>query len=199
MGVFIGNGYGQATLVFSSPGLLAPLVVTHGLKDVPGTGLAAAASAAWAAALVAGGRILAPGSYANSYTFERVDVTIGTPTGPVLGTTSVAVTGTAAFNPAPANCAILVRKTTARGGRRGRGRNFWPPMFVDEGNVGPSGTIAAAQVTALGILLASTIIALNATNYPAFLLHDVSEIAPDAVTSWPLQTRLATQRTRLRK
>jgi hypothetical protein len=199
MGVFLGVGYGQMSIVISTPGAPANLVVTHGFEDVPGTGLAATAAAAWKTAMTAAGRILLPANYSNEFTVVRFDATIMTATGPVIGSAASGVVGTSAITCCPLNTAILVNKSTARGGRRGRGRMFWPAMFVAEGNVGAAGTIAAPQLATLNTLFQDTHTALLSTNYPPFLLHDVSEVAPDGVQNWLIQSKVATQRTRLRK
>lgn len=199
MGNFIGVGFGQVSFVLTSPGALANFIVTHGFEDIPGTGLAGTAAAAWLAAFTAAGRPLLPANYSSQFTLVRVDATIGTATGPVIGSASSGVVGTGALESAPFNCAVLINKGTARGGRRGRGRMFWPSMFVAESNIGPAGTIAAPQLATLQGLFNASLGALGATNYPPVLLHDSSEVAPDPVASWAIQSKLATQRTRLRK
>lgn len=199
MGVFIGVGYGQASLVMNATGTSWNQVVTWGFKDTAGTGSPSAALAAIGPVATGTGKFFNGANISSQYSLVRLDVTIGTASGPVIGTTAYGVTGTASLNSPPANCAILCSKATARGGRRGRGRMFISPAFVDEGNVGASGTIAAGTLAALQTKITTLLSDLAGTAYPMYLLHDSSEVAPDAVTVLTLQSRMATQRTRMRK
>lgn len=199
MGVFIGVGYGQVTVSFLCAGIPTPMVFTHGFKDNLGTGLAVAAATAWNTALTGSGRPLIPANVSTSYTHVETKAVIGTPTGPVTGVVSPGAVGTLVAEAMPPNCAVLIRKATSRGGRRGRGRMYVPPFNVAEGNVGPAGTIASAQLSAIQTLWSNCLTQLNSGDYPPYLLHETSEVAPDAVFSWNVQARVATQRTRLRK
>lgn len=102
---------------------------------------------------------------------------------------------------APPNVALLVRKNTALGGRRHRGRMYLPG--VAEGDVNDDGSLESiyhsnvnGQVSAFGA-------ALVLQGMDPVLLHDQPSTgvapAPTPIDSFQLQTRVATQRRRLRR
>ena len=117
-------------------------------------------------------------------------------TGP-FATVAASIPGTVgAQTPAPQN-AILVQKLTAVGGRRGRGRLFWPG--VTEAQLNPDGTLTAAAVTNLQNSFNSFLSGMTALgNFPR-LLHTVEGVAPNSITSFSVQSLTATQRRRLRR
>lgn len=199
MGVHIPTGYGQVTFVFQPVGSTQNVVITHGFKDNGASPDPAAAATDWGTDFTAAGRPFETSNIGTQWVFVRVDATIQTSTGPLIGTWPRGVTGTLAIEALPTNCAFLVAKATPRGGRRGRGRMFVPPFSVAEGNIGPTGTIASASLTAQQSKWNSALLANVAGDYPSYLLHDTSEIAPDVISTWTMNTRIATQRTRLRR
>lgn len=199
MGVFIGTGYGQVTFVFQPFGTSQNVVITHGFKNNSGADLPDDAAEDWRAVFTAAGRPFETSNIGTQWTFVRVDAVIMTSTGPLLGTAPHGVTGTLAAEALPLNCSFLVAKSTSRGGRRGRGRLFVPPFSVAEGNIGPTGVIVGASLTAQQAKWTAARTAQAAGDYPPYLLHDTSEIAPDPVNLWTMQARIATQRTRLRR
>lgn len=111
--------------------------------------------------------------------------------------TVVGTGGASGGNPA---AAILFHKITARGGRRGRGRGYWPCIikaaYTDDGQV-PSGT----QTSWNGILT-SFLNGMAAADLPLVLLHsDVvpESDAPEPILQLRVDNRIATQRRRLRR
>ena len=199
MGVVIPVGYGQMSMVFTCSGAPQPVMWTHGFRDDNPIPSPVTAAATWRAALTAAGRPYAAGNFSTGYIMVAVKATIMTATGPIIGEDPVNVAGTLAAGECPVNTAVLMQKATARGGRRGRGRAYLPPCNVSEVNIGPSGTIANAQLVALQALFTAAYVSIDATDYPPYLLHDFSEVPPDHVDAWTLQARVATQRTRMRK
>lgn len=199
MGVHIPTGYGQVTFVFQPTGAAQNVVITHGFKNNSGFEDPSNAADDWHLISNAAGRPFETSNIGTQWTFVRVDATIMTSTGPLVGTKAVGVAGTLAIEALPLNCAFLVAKGTARGGRRGRGRMFVPPMSVAESNIGPTGVIVAASLAAQQTKWSAMRTAAVAGSYDPYLLHDTSEIAPDEVTSWNMNARIATQRTRLRR
>lgn len=98
----------------------------------------------------------------------------------------------------PSNCALLVKKITATAGRRGRGRFFPPPALIDEGGVDTNGTINSATYTTINNRVISFYGNLGIQGLNPLLFHaDGSEATP--ITSLVLDTRIATQRTRMRR
>lgn len=113
--------------------------------------------------------------------------------------------GGASSSTVPANCAALIHKRTARGGRRGRGRVF-VPWVLAESSVEESGLVATAlknQVqTAAGVWLTN----LSNNSVPMYLLHSSSAPGtdnptppgtPNAVTSLVVDSVIGSQRRRL--
>jgi hypothetical protein len=84
----------------------------------------------------------------------------------------------------PPNVAVLVRKTTTFGGRRGRGRWFLPGM-IDSPNVQENGVINPASLaiiqTALNVWRAAYITA----TVPLVLLHNAKRIGGAGTTGNP--------------
>lgn len=99
----------------------------------------------------------------------------------------------------------LVRKLSQRGGRRGRGRMYFPG--VAEATVGEDGLVTSVRRDALQVAFNTFLADLAAITLPMYLLHDPSGPdvanptgpgAPDEVTSLVVDNLVATQRRRLR-
>lgn len=95
----------------------------------------------------------------------------------------------------PPNVAVLVRKVTALGGRRGRGRMYVPG--IPEGSVSAGGLIGSSVIGDWQSALDSFLSALVADNTPPVLLHS-DATAPTEITDFAVQAFVATQRRRLR-
>lgn len=131
------------------------------------------------------------------------------------GLESANVPGTQNVTSMPPNVSFLVHKNTADGGRRGRGRAFIPG--VPEASVDDSGVVAGAVITAISSALTSFRTTLEASDLPLFLEHDRSYTwiidggqprrvpsgpaapVPTPITTLSLDSRVATQRRRLRR
>lgn len=130
---------------------------------------------------------------------------LATATGVVAGEYNHIIPGTAVGETLPNNCAILVRKLTAFPGRHNRGRMYFPPFYVSEGNVSKLGSIAAAQLaafqTALNGILSNIALPGNAI-VGATLLHYPTLLDPTPaatpITAFSAQSLIATVRRRLR-
>lgn len=110
----------------------------------------------------------------------------------------VAVGGTAVLAPLPNNCAVLVRKRTDLGGRRNRGRMYFPPFMIGEGDVNQNGRIDAADVTAFQAVCTDLFDTLVSNNLQPVVWHENGG-AGTQVTSFLVQPVIATQRTRMRR
>lgn len=124
----------------------------------------------------------------------------------ILTHTSVSVRmGLGSSNSLPQNTAVLIRKNTARGGRQGKGRLYFPG--VPEGNVDNIGNIASATRALWQGAADSFLFNLQNTGEPGegmddpmipLLLHnDLDD--PDVITSLTVMPVVATQRRRLRR
>lgn len=95
--------------------------------------------------------------------------------------------------------AILVHKTTARGGRRGRGR-MYIPWFSNSSNVSETGVVTPSEVTACNTIVETFRTSLAAGGNPMVLLHGEGRTplgAPDVVTKLTCDGIVGTQRRRL--
>jgi hypothetical protein len=103
--------------------------------------------------------------------------------------------------PLPPNCALLVRKTTAFGGRRNRGRAYIPGLSLKP-STSPAGMIDGAAVTALQSDANDWWAAAANVGPPEVsglvLLHSESPFTPTPITGLDVQDKIATQRRRLR-
>jgi hypothetical protein len=198
MSVIIPAGYANAAFRFSLTGDPEVMVSTMGydLNAVTGQSLAdSLATGFTAAAAFPAANIL------TGYTFLGVRVAVGQDGGPpVIFESPVSVVGTNLGPPFPSNVSLLVRKITALGGRRGRGRMYFPPAFLGEDSISSIGIIAEAQRGPLSDrFFAATAAPAGATRV---LLHGPEVGAPTAptpITNVILDRLVATQRRRLRR
>lgn len=139
---------------------------------------------------------------ASSITLAQVTIEVGTITGapPYL---------TFEFNPnaagegsayalTPPNTAILVKKQTGTPGRQGRGRLYWP--VVGESFADNIGTLDGAVQSDLQNAFDAFLAALATAGVDMQLLHTAGEAItdPSTVTALIVDSRVATQRRRLR-
>lgn len=119
-------------------------------------------------------------------------------TGPT-GVWPGAVNGSIGGTVSPPNTTFLMRKTTAFGGRAGRGRLYLPG--VAENDVGNEGAVLPARLTALNVAGEDLLGQLEVGNLQAVLLHGVGSpiTAPTPLTGLVGDSRVATQRRRLRR
>lgn len=197
MGVKIPVGYGQAVYVFALAGHVDRMVVTLGFRNVDDhlPDLCASMLHGFASAA---GRPFAAGGMNNVYTFEGVDVLLGTLEGTDSGSYRSSVVGIGASTTIPPNCAMLVRKNTGHGGRQGRGRIYSPPLSINEGTVDHLGLIAPASRAAIQIDWNNWLAAMTTGGLVPYLLHDDEDVTPYQITTFNVQAQIATQRRRLR-
>jgi hypothetical protein len=132
----------------------------------------------------------------------------GTSTPSIATSAAALLNGTAVIpNSLPPNVALLVKKATAFGGRRNRGRMFLP-WCLDGTSINEGGTVAPAGVTAIQALVNAWLADLTAVNVPMIIAnrvfntplppHHVVDIdAGHVVTSLTVENLVATQRRRL--
>jgi hypothetical protein len=193
MGVNIPTGYAQ----ISFAGLVAAdseeVVMTLGVQLTSGlvTGMAEAARAAWSDAL--------DSVTSTDFTFAATYIKAGpNDTGPTQESTGAVETGSVAVAMVPLNTALLVRKSTALGGRQGRGRMYsCGQAMVD--NCGGAGLLDAGAVESCDAAFFALLGAIQGITgiEEAVLLHS-DALTPTPITALSPQARLATQRRRLR-
>lgn len=138
----------------------------------------------------------------NQYNLVGASASIGQDGDPISGDYAFPTgAGTASIATLPVNCALLVRKVTALGGRRNRGRMYVPAGYMGEAAVDELGVIDSATLTAFQTRTTNFLNAI--TLRPTFdlmvILHETAPATPTAVTDLQVQQVIATQRDRLRK
>jgi hypothetical protein len=108
----------------------------------------------------------------------------------------VGVAGTGSPNEVQPNMAVLVQKRTALGGRRNRGRVYWPCAedAVDSGGNVDTAVLAVMQDQFSAFRLQTTTVGLT-----LHILHSSAPTTPTPVTALTVQAIAATQRRRLRR
>lgn len=152
-------------------------------------------------ALVSSGTLWDPSTYSHLYTVGPFLATFMSPSGPqtALGTDFENGSNTGTL-PLPNNTAVLVQKRTPTGGRRGRGRAYFPPLFPTEGAVSAIGDIDGVARISWQTSMDAFLDNCETNGIPLYLLHDdqPSSLLPSLITSLTVAPKVATQRTRLR-
>lgn len=138
------------------------------------------------------------GAFASSYIYLGQNTTQMLLSGPQLVQLPANITGTAGPAVPPANCAVLVRKNTGGGGRRNRGRFYLPACYLPENLVDPAGIIDAGSRAEIQGKVSAVLSALDTAGFPMRLLHSSPDDVPTDVISLVVQSRMATQRLRMR-
>jgi hypothetical protein len=197
VGVIIPAGFGSVKLLFDLIGGGAEMVTTFGV-DCDISAPAVTNATAIDNIFTATSRPCNNLQMSTGYNYRGLELTQMTMTGPVVGVVGHLTPGTSAISPVPPNSAFILRKNTARGGRKGQGRCFLPPCWVAEGNVDSAGVIAGTQLAALNVLWGNALTALVTAGIPAVLLHSDGS-TPDTITSWFVEAQCGTQRRRMRR
>lgn len=139
----------------------------------------------------------------QDWAFEGVSVSRGTSTGPLVGQYFAHLQGTAGQLSVPMNSAILMRKNSASGGRAYRGRAFLPPIWVGEAHIDVGGNIEGAYVASVQSYMDNLFERPSSETLGGkwFLYHTILDgvsLGPTELTSWSVQSKIATQRRRLR-
>lgn len=204
-----------ATMVFSLAGVPREITWSMGFKDEGGPGTDDPSVDAESIRVAYALGPYAAASMLIGWSFMGVRVQRGTTGGEhLIGESMLAVTGTSSAAPLPVNCAYLMTKHTALGGRRHRGRAFLPPTSVDETLVNAAGVFLPTYASSVASAQQGVLTTLAALTYPleAVILHSLSrdpvtgeEIgsvgglpSPTPITSLSVSTTLATQRRRMR-
>lgn len=93
--------------------------------------------------------------------------------------------------------AVLVKKTTSHGGRKGAGRMFMPG--VTEAQTDGAGLLTTAAMTAWQAALNGLLADMLTADMPMTLLHAADPPSPYAVNNLQVQGLFASQRRRLRR
>jgi len=200
--VIIPPGYGLAALRWALTADPEEMITTIGVDLGPAEGdfveAANNVARAWGSQFPAA-------QLDTDWTWRGVRLYVGEDGGASIPYDSVGftITGTSAGVGPVQNTAILVKKATARAGRKGRGRMYVPPFGLSSAGYAPNGTLGSSTITdyqtrftALRTIMANGESGLTFA-VPPVLLHADGSL-PDAVTAFTVQAVLATQRRRLR-
>lgn len=189
--MIIPSGYAQANIIYVGTGAPHGAQVAIGL-DISGFGGSPVdcAEAVWDAYDAAG--LL--DTMADQVALDSVHVKFGpNATGPA-GDFAVGSSGTGG-NGGAAQVAVLVRKSTPLGGRKGRGRMYLPG--VPESQVDPGGFLATGVAASYQTRASAFLGGLAAATIPMVLLHGDST-TPSLVGALTIDGTVATQRRRQR-
>jgi hypothetical protein len=189
-------GYADVSIQIRHSAIVRPSFVTLGV-DPSGADPTAIATSIYTAATGTGSLLSLIDTTA---TFGPVTVRLGQDGGePLVGVSGVTANGTQSGTMLPPNCAALVHKRTARGGRRGRGRMFIPWCLLAT-DVGEGGVLQSTAITKVTTAMEVFRNALSAGGNPMVILHDPGKTTagvPDVVTSCSCDGLVSTQRRRL--
>lgn len=194
------EGFGIAKVLWSLTGDPEQMITTFGFQDTPGLSPFLTASAL---DTIFNDNFV-PGSLHSSFTYLGVEVQMGNEagTGGPVGYSPEAIPGTAGGSgPLPQNCALMINKRTAVGGRIGRGRCYFPSGYLLDSAVSGTGVIDPTLVTSLTVISQAFRNDLEAATYQMVLLHvqDLPILPPFPVDLFVVDPIIATQRTRLRR
>lgn len=187
--------YGQANLLFTGAALPLGAEVTFGfLNRLDKTADAIAADIVADFGPVVSGTVISSGVQFSGVRVKLGPADIG-PTAEV----SASVNGGGAATTTSPNVSFLVHKQGNFGGRAGRGRMYLPGVV--EGSVDPNGELTSGAITGLQTLVSAFLAALESDDIPMYLLHGATSPldGPTDVTSLAVDSRVATQRRRLRR
>lgn len=196
MGVDIPSGYGLFAFHTLTEGDPEEMIWTWGVNvgssaSVPD--LPERAATAWEDHLAA--------QTSTVVQLTRVTLKVGpVSTGPTYEFLSGAV-GTNGGSLPPPNCAVLVKKLTAVGGRKGRGRMYLPGISSVSGSLdsgGNFGSVAAGDVQSAIEDMAADIEDTDPPGPADMVLLHSDATTPTSIVSYLCEQRLATQRRRLR-
>lgn len=198
MGVVIPVGEFGVALRWSVLGDPEEMITTMGVRHSTETDPGLVAVDIYNAATGAGS--ITPVSGMNQgWTFVGVTVTLQDDPGQSVAVFNNPITATVGgLLTLPQNVAFLVHKRTALSGRQNRGRFYVPPYPLGEGDVDITGTINSGAFTTLQNRWNVFYANLGTSDMDPVLFHSIP-VASTPITAFVLDTRVATQRGRLRR
>lgn len=121
-----------------------------------------------------------PSQLDSNVTWSETRIWIGQDGGdPIIGINNTPRQGQASRTSVSPGVAVLVRKNTATGGRRGRGAMYLP-WYVNQTAVSETGIIASASMTALNTAMSNLMSDLSSSPFSMVLLHSAGiSVPPD--------------------
>lgn len=196
MATIIPVGFANARFIFQCNGIVDEMGFSIGFDVGLGqdaTSIAIDAESAFATTVWGNGA-----NASDQYTFVGVSVTEMGVSGPFLGQQFTNTPGTLTNAVPPSNLSLLVNKQTALGGRKNRGRIFMPTAIVFEVEVDQAGDLTSGTVAGQQTNWAAFFAALGTATLTPYLLHSNPADAPTEITGFLVQSKMATQRRRMR-
>lgn len=189
----IPDGFAQARIFWSITGDPEPVEITFGIDSGAASDadtLAEFIYTSWIAQFTAA-------TFWDGAVLTKVTVTMNVGGDLIDGEHTPNTVGSAAFNPMSMSVCMLLKKRTAAGGRKNRGRCYLPNVFLGELSVTPAGLILNVLVDDTTDRWSNFIVALAAGAVPMVILHGDSS-APTGVIDGSCELYVATQRRRQR-
>lgn len=191
--MFIPQGYSQVNVIMGGAGLPNGAQWTFGVRNNLETDPTSIANAI--AAQISASTLMT--NFTNAVTINSIRVKNGPGEDGPFSEVAAVIPGTVSGSVVPPNTSLLVKKVTGQGGRRGQGRMFLPGL--DESEVDGTGTVGSSRRTAVGTDLNALLLSLSGADLDMVVLHGDPGFAPLDVTALVVQTKVATQRRRLRR
>jgi len=194
------DGYSEVTLVWQALASIKEFTCSFGVLDISlGDRTATEIADDVYGAAIAGSSICEAGAMMDDYRFLGVKCAKGTSTGDILGQVLATITGSVSDSCPPSNCALLIHKSTALGGRRYRGRFFAPMAWINEGAVDSVGVVTGSTISSAISRWNEFYDNVLAAELTPVLFHQgAGAPVPTAITGFQVQSQLATQRRRMR-
>lgn len=190
--MIIPSGFGQLTLIFTGSAVPTGAVTTCGfVNSVPDDAAGIADTIEAELTATSAGK-----SWATTCNLTGILVKLGpNSTGPSYLKT-VSISGTAGA-PGSAAVAPLVKKQTASGGRKNRGRFYWgvaPELGVD-----PGGVLTSAYLADVADTVGDFRGGMQTAGFQLHVLHESVLDNPTPIVGLVVDSRVATQRRRQRR
>lgn len=187
-------GHGEAVVTLTIPGDAGPALNIFGFAyDVATPAATVASDIAGVLSSTSGYRGLLPSVVTLSSVLVRCRADAGDP---LVAEETISLAGSLAGNTPPPQTALLIQKITGRAGRKNRGRMYIPAN--DESILNDAGVYGSTETAGFQTKADSFLAALDTAGYPMVLLHTSVADAPTDVVSLVVQSKVATQRRRLR-
>lgn len=196
MTIHVPIGFMNVTYRFSLTGDLEPMTVAMGVSIDTLLDVTEVADEAFAAATESG-MPFAAASMLAGWQFLGTTAALSDGAGSIIAEHNEVVFGTIAAAALPNNCTHLVQKRTANGGRSQRGRMYPPAFHVGESSISQNGGFIETYPT-IQALYTDWLARLYVGGLDPVLFHSAIDQTPTPITTLVLDTRIATQRRRLR-
>lgn len=134
----------------------------------------------------------------DDWTFVGCSTTTMTATGPLVADWFLPIVGSATADGLLCNSALLVRKNTAAGGRKNRGRMFVPPFDLQEEVVNTAGFVSATEIPQYQLQYNDFFAEMVTLGLEPTLFHSHPDDAPTPLTGFTVTALVGTQRRRMR-